>query len=84
MAQGKTVGALPRKAVDVLRWVLDHHRRTGYMPTIRETAAGFGFASHSGARYYLDMLQAHGYIVRTHGTARTLRVTPTGQQAAEA
>lgn len=82
MAQGKVVKGLPTKALEVLRWVLEFHRRAGYMPTLREAAAGLGMASHYSVRYYINILAARGYVVRSHGTARTLRVTPTGYKAA--
>lgn len=83
MAQGKAV-ALPQRALDLLRWTLEYHRRTGYMPSVREQAAAFGMASTNGVRYYLRMLDDCGYLIRagTPGMARTLRVTPAGQRAA--
>lgn len=76
------VKPLPPRALEILQWTLLYQRRTGYMPTVRETAAAFGMASTNGARWYLRILEARGYLVRTPGMARTRTVTAAGQQAA--
>jgi SOS-response transcriptional repressor LexA len=68
----------------LLRWIVRHDERRGYMPTIREMALAFKMKSHTGARYYLAMLDERGYIVRARGLARTLRVTEAGAKAARA
>lgn len=84
MAQGKTVGPLRQRAVDVLRWMVGFHQRMGYMPTLREIQAAFGYGSTNGVRYHLAKLEAMGYLVRPSKTARTMRVTPAGHKAAAA
>lgn len=45
------------------------------MPTLREIAAKFGFASHRGAAIHLQALQRKGFIESDPGKARSLRVT---------
>jgi repressor LexA len=44
------------------------------MPTLREIAAKFGFASHRGAAIHLKALQRKGFIESDPGKARSLRV----------
>lgn len=45
------------------------------MPTLREIAAKFGFASHRGAAIHLQALRRKGFIESDPGKARSLRVT---------
>lgn len=82
MDQSKAVSTAPKLALALLRWILDYHERTGYMPTIREMAKGFRMRSNNGPRYYLAILEDRGYLVRSGGLARTLRITRAGQAAA--
>ena len=85
MAARKAVDHLPPVALKVLRFVLSYQRRKGYMPTLREVAEATDMASHTGAKYYLEMLECHGYIERgDRYTARTMRITDAGRRVAGA
>ena len=60
--------------------VLDHlvncHRQGGVLPTVREVAAHFGFASVNAAADHLAALERKGYMVRRPGAARALELAP--------
>lgn len=51
-------------------------QQTGYPPTIREIAAACGLESTSTVQYHVNFLVARGYLLRTKGAARSLRVPP--------
>ena len=72
---------VPPLALEVFRWVVAFHDRRGYMPSLREIATGMGMKSHTGARYYLEILEDAGYLVRRINAARAYQVTEAGERA---
>ena len=55
---------LTKKEVKVLKYLMSFIARLGYMPTLREISAYFGFKHPSGAKYYIDSLIQKGYLKR--------------------
>lgn len=53
----------------------------GYAPSIREVADMLGINSTSHARYYLDVLEAWGWIARAPGKGRAIRLLHKPDQA---
>ncbi len=54
--------------------------RHGYPPTIREIGDKVGIHSTSMVNYYLEQLEAMGYIDRTEGISRGIRLLPAAHQ----
>ena len=59
----------------VLAFVRDHATRHGAPPTVREIAAGLGFASTNAVAGHLDALARAGALTRAPRQSRGLRVT---------
>lgn len=59
----------------VLDLILTEQSEGRPMPTLREIAAKFGFASHRAAAVHLAALKRKGFIESDAGKARSLRVT---------
>ena len=49
--------------------------RNGYSPTVREVRLGLNLSSTSVANARIERLAQHGWIVRTPGIARSIRLT---------
>ncbi len=64
------IGRLPRRAVAILRYIVEYQRRRGAPPTVREIGRRFGIRSTNGVCYYLDLLERGGAIRRLRGSAR--------------
>ena len=58
----------------ILEFIIGFIEEHGYPPSVRDIMAGCYYASSSGVLYHLDVLAAQGYIVRTPGVARGIRV----------
>lgn len=69
---------IPPRAKVLLRWLLEYQRRNGFMPSMREMAKAHGMRSHNGAKYYLGILEEHGYLLRRFNAARAYQVTAAG------
>ncbi len=69
-------GSIPLtdRQAEVLEYVRFHTARHGAPPTVREVAGHFGFKSPKAASDHLEALLRKGYLDRTPGTARGLRV----------
>lgn len=80
-ARSPQVNNIPVRALALLRWIQGYQAKNGYMPTIREMAGAFRMKSNNGPRYYLNILEQRGYVIRAGGLARTLRVTEAGERA---
>lgn len=78
-----TSGLTPRQAA-VLAYVRTHAQRHGMPPTVRDVARHFGFRSPRAAADHLDALVRKGYLERTPGAARGLRVLGGEEPGAEA
>ncbi len=61
---------MPEKARTILNYITDYKTRRGIAPTYREIGASCGVPSTSLVRYYLDMLEVGGHVVRLKGVSR--------------
>lgn len=59
--------------------IRDIWERKGLRPTIREVAREVG-VTHSVAYHHIKKLHEMGEIARQKGTARSLRLTPAGEE----
>jgi len=66
--------ALTNKQMAVLAYIREQTGDRGMPPTVREVARHFGFKSPKAASDHMDALIRKGYLERTPGTARGLRV----------
>jgi repressor LexA len=64
---------------EVLEVIRDYVRMFGYPPTMREIATVCGMKSWNGARWHLDRLEAQGFITRTVGKARGIKLMESGR-----
>jgi repressor LexA len=69
-ASGKS---LTRKQLEFFEKLLEHHRREGVPPTVRELQEECGFRSPRSVLQFLGTLEEAGYIERVHG-ARNIRI----------
>jgi repressor LexA len=61
---------------DVFIFILETLRNDGAIPSVREIASAFGFASTNAVNTHLDALEKKGYIGRRPGQARNLEIAP--------
>jgi SOS-response transcriptional repressor LexA len=62
---------LEMKMLDMIKsYVKDH----GYSPTVREIAEILDIKSTSTAQRHLNILEKEGYITKTDGMSRTIRI----------
>ncbi len=73
MARKKSAG-LNEKHIKVLQTIENFTNTFGYPPTIREIMERAHLSSTSVVNYYLDQLEEKGYIERSRGISRGLRV----------
>ncbi len=71
--------ALTRRQVQILEFMRDYRRGSGYSPTIREVAAGLGLSSVATVAEHLDSLEALGLIRRQRDRARSVLLTAMGR-----
>lgn len=57
----------------VLRYIMDFTTLHGMAPSYPEIAAAFGFATETAINY-VEKIQSKGFIERTHGRHRSIRV----------
>lgn len=72
MGKPKTIGLTPRQRDTLL--IIKKLLKIGYPPTIAEIATGVGSKAHLNVRRHLDALVEKGYIARTPGISRGIRV----------
>lgn len=53
----------------------------GYLPTVAEITETAGLASTSTTFHWLEKLEEDGYIIKTPGIHRSIRLTARGYQA---
>jgi repressor LexA len=70
---------LTRRQVEVLEFLRDYRRGSGYSPTIREVAAGLGVSSVATVAEHLDSLEGVGLIRRQRDRARSVLLTGRGR-----
>lgn len=71
---------LTERQREVLHYIVEVLRCSGYPPTVREIANHFGLASGYGVQRHLAALQKKGFIRRDTG-ARTITLSPAVAQA---
>lgn len=66
--------SLTTRQKQVLAFVEDRQRQTGFAPTLQETAKHFGFRSPNSVREHLRLIEKKGFVHRTPGRSRALVV----------
>jgi len=66
---------LTRRQQQVLDYVSDHLQQQGYPPTLREIAAHLKINGTLGVIKHLQALEKKGYIAKTGGSSRGIRLT---------
>jgi repressor LexA len=66
---------LTTRQKQVLAYVKDQQRLTGFVPTLQETAKHFGFKSLNSVRQHLRLIEKKGFVHRVPGRSRALVVT---------
>ncbi len=69
---------LTEKQREILSYIAEMLRTTGYPPTIRQIGARFGISSTNGVRTHLRALQKKGYIKRSPYTSRGIELLSHG------
>lgn len=67
---------LTTKQQQIFDYILNSLRNYGSIPTVREIANEFGFASTNAVNCHLDALTKKGYINRRPGLARNIEIAP--------
>lgn len=76
------MGTTPTKRqFEILEFLRDFRRRSGYSPTMREIAGWFGLSSVATVAEHLDSLEAGGLIRRQRDRARSVVLTGRGRSA---
>jgi repressor LexA len=65
---------LTARQKEVLAFVEDRQRRTGFAPTLQETAKHFGFRSPNSVRQHFRLIEKKGFVHRVPGRSRALVV----------
>jgi SOS-response transcriptional repressor LexA len=75
------VKAITDRQRDVLREIQSYINVNGFPPTISYIGTAMNISSARGVTAHLDALERKGYLKRTVGTARGLKLTPEGVNA---
>lgn len=67
---------LTQRQEEIFNFILKSLREDGCIPTVREIAQAFGFASTNAVHDHLTALAKKGYISRRTGTARNIEIAP--------
>lgn len=70
-------GALTARQEQVLSFIKERLRQSGFAPTIQEIAANFGFKSTNSAREHLRLIEKKGFLRKEPGRYRALSVPHT-------
>jgi repressor LexA len=76
--------AITPKQLDLLRAIRAHWAEHGYGPTHAELCEVLGLSSTQALRDKIESLHGKGLVALTPATARTLRLTDAGNDAATA
>lgn len=82
MSPTKSIRELTDRQREVLDFIVEVLRESGYPPTVREIASHFGMASAYGVQRHLEALQKKGFLRREAG-ARAMTLAPSVLQALE-
>jgi len=66
--------ALSSKQARILQVIKDHIEISGMSPTLREIARTVGLSSISTVSGHLDRLERDGYITRSYGLSRSIKI----------
>lgn len=80
MSPTKSIRELTDRQREVLDYIVEVLRESGYPPTVREIANHFGMASAYGVQRHLEALQKKGFLRREAG-ARAMTLSPSVLQA---
>ena len=69
---------LNERAREILEFIRRFKREKGFPPTIREIGSQFSINSTNGVRYYLNLLEKDGHIVRRGKISRGIELDETG------
>lgn len=69
---------ITQRRKQILRFVSDFRREQGYPPSIREIASHFGLSANSTVHSHLVNLEQAGYLARSNGRPRSMRLTHKG------
>src|SRR5262245_30611417 len=69
---------LNERAREILEFIRRFKREKGFPPTIREIGSQFAINSTNGVRYYLNLLEKDGHIVRRGKISRGIELDQTG------
>ena len=64
----------------ILEYIIEYEKEHGYPPTIREICEAFGISSPRGVSKHLEALEKKGYIERSKGRSRGIRILKSAQQ----
>ncbi len=67
---------LTQKQQEIFDFILSSLREEGNIPSVREIAAAFGFASTNAVHTHLEALTKKGYISRRPGKNRNIEIAP--------
>jgi len=70
---------LTRRQRRALRCIRRYIEANGYPPSVRELVRDMGGTSSSHGAYYVHVLTEKGYLERTKGKARSIRVKETAK-----
>lgn len=82
MSPTRSIRELTDRQREVLDFIVEVLRESGYPPTVREIANHFGMASAYGVQRHLEALQKKGFLRREAG-ARAMTLAPAVLQALE-
>ena len=74
--EGTGMGELTHKQQQIFDFILSSLRDDGAIPTVREIASAFGYASTNAVNTHLEALTKKGYISRRPGAARNIEIAP--------
>jgi repressor LexA len=60
----------------VLKIIAAHLQQQGYPPSVREIAASLGVKNVFGVQRHLHALEKKGFLARSEGSSRAIRLTP--------
>jgi repressor LexA len=67
---------LTERQKSVYAFIESYQKETGYAPTIQEIAGHLQISGNLGVMRHLTALQKKGYLIRTRGNSRSIRLTP--------
>lgn len=71
------------KQMQILSFIEEYTQENGFPPTVREICHGVGLNSPSTVHGYLNRLEKKGYLVKSQGSSRGLRLCSTSKGSAD-